>query len=140
MRIYRVEHKDTCEGVYNYHGNGYFSRVIFGSTSANNNWPFVEDDKTLMLEYKRNNLGIDLIYGNSRYGFSSMKQFYRWFPVDKTPFEKLHGFGMVLSVYDVPEALCGTTQAVFNNCYHVSKNKVDEYCLLDFAKTIDFII
>lgn len=120
MKVYRLEHKDTCKGVYI---NGNTRNIIVNWVGnfqlRHPSHPSPYNDSLLNKRLQKNGKGFwsaKLFH----YGFSSKKQFRNWFFCDET-LARIAKEGMVVRVYDVPERFVGNTQAVFESRYHKPK-------------------
>jgi len=135
MLVYRVEHKETRNGVYTSGGASMTSTM--GSGCNYGRHPVYHNDTVLnnLVELYR----ID-VWGKCRFGFVSIQQLRRWFFNDVW-IRELNG-EHVISIYEVPDesVFVGITQLIFKNEYHTEKHRVETFpfvTLLDNPTTFD---
>lgn len=128
MKIYRVEHKQSRKGIYDFYP--------FGSCpveDAGLRHPMPTNDSKLVEEFEL--IGgynrWDMRSMNWRYGFESPVQMLNWIYQDNW-LNRLHEDGFVLSVYEVPKVYYGNTQAIFEGVYHNADRRVEELPLTNF--------
>lgn len=111
MLFYRVEHRDSRQGVY-HHDLGRFYRVM-GDHYGYNSWrhPTFKDD------YQLSGAGIVDIT-DYVFGFSSLTQARQWFFKPQS-LRDLNSADFVLRVYLAPTIIIGDKQAVMRDIFHI---------------------